>query len=80
MKTMQDILIWHATAEELPKTSGEYLAMSEWGFIHHLSYSAKYQKFNIEDDDSEDKLEYALDELYWAVLPALCKETCKYRG
>ncbi len=49
-----------------PKESGIYVTLTSIGNLMLLTYSVKYEKFNVKDDYCNDDL--AIDVKYWAEL------------
>ena len=67
---LKTTITWHDPAEELPKSSGYYLIVSN-AYIMESHYSQKHRCFNIFDSMTAKKAErYKIPAELWAEIPA----------
>ena len=71
MLTMQDIICWNR-AEDMPKKSGDYLVITQYGNLMVLSFSVRYSGWNLDDDFDDRDCEMQIQ--FWAELPELAHQ------
>jgi len=59
---------WVSTKERLPEESGDYLVVTRTKRPTVLSFSARYQAFNVCSDSST---KFEIKTLYWMPLPEM---------
>ena len=60
---------WISVKDRLPEESGDYLALTDGGFIERLSYSERHNAFNA--DDRLMNAECAIPCTHWMPLPSV---------
>lgn len=61
--------IWHNAKKERPIESGEYVVIPHSGFVTTVSYSKKYDAFNVFEPAGD--IENKMDVLHWTTFQEL---------